>query len=59
MLKRFVWAIILLLTVALDASADTLNPGDPAPPLQVRAFLKGSPVTRFVPGLGSLGWAHP
>ncbi len=27
-----------------------LNPGDPAPPIKVSAWMKGAPVTRFAPG---------
>jgi len=37
-------------TLAQDDSTFSLNIGDPAPPLQVRAWLKGSPVKSFEKG---------
>lgn len=43
-------ALVPALLAAFAASAQTLKPGDPAPPIKVAAWTQGEPVEKFQPG---------
>src|SRR5687768_5815604 len=42
--------LLILGCTNVNAATDTLIVGDPAPPIAVRKWIKGDPVTNFQPG---------
>lgn len=67
---RFNFQLLLLLSVitvtshAQNEQSPTLNIGDPAPPLRVREWIKGTPIKRFEKGQVYVlefwaTWCHP